>query len=712
MRRDDPGVDAGQAGDTGQRPPAAGLEVRRGMLTSGTADQLAALTARAVRAPTGIFHLVTGRRLHLYGSYGLTLRWEDVCESPLDSTLAGIIVDTNAPLVIADVSTDPRVPADAPIRSRGTCGYLGHPVRDDTGEVVGVCCAYDDRDRHWTTDDIAAVAEAAQVGALLITEQLARQEVDRHRRFLDAVLDSLHDGVTACDAQGRIVLVNARMQQMWGSARVPVDLDDPAAVAGLRHPDGRPLTREDIALHRALRGERLRNEEMVLQDRGRRLRSYLVDAQPIGGPDGVPVGAVLAVHDVTRRRRAERFRTCELAVTTALAEAPSVEAAGPRVLEAVVGTLGWAHAELWLVDARVLRPAASWNAPGWPDEIAVPAHLPFGQGLSGRAWQAGKPLWIRDVGRPQSLISETTAMTSRLHTALAIPVRNGTDCLGVLTAFADTIEDPEDELVALMSGIAAHIGQFLERRLVEDLQRQLIRSKNEYLALVGHELRTPLTSISAYTELLREADAATLAADAPAMLEVIDRNTAQLRRIIDELLELSALDTGHAPVQTAPVDLAELAREAVSTASAAIDGGGLTIDTDLPDTLVVPGDQQRLRQILDNLLGNAVKYSPDGGRITVRARTAGRTAELTVSDTGIGVAPEERERMFTRFQRTSRARDRAIPGNGLGLALARAVVERHHGTIELTAHEGPGTTVRVRLPLDQIDRGPGTPTVR
>jgi hypothetical protein len=162
--------------------------------------------------------------------------------------------------------------------------------------------------------------------------------------------------------------------------------------------------------------------------------------------------------------------------------------------------------------------------------MSVPPDLAYGQGLAGRAWQVGKPLWIRDVGQPQSLISEETAATGRLHTALAIPVRHGLEPLGVLTAFADTVEDPEDEVVALMSGIAAHIGQFVERRLVEDLQRQLARSENEYLALVGHEMRTPLTAISAYTEILRESDPAVLAADGPAMLEVIERNTAQLRQ--------------------------------------------------------------------------------------------------------------------------------------------------------------------------------------
>jgi signal transduction histidine kinase len=331
--------------------------------------------------------------------------------------------------------------------------------------------------------------------------------------------------------------------------------------------------------------------------------------------------------------------------------------------------------------------------------VAVPVALAYGQGLAGRAWQAGKPLWIRDVGQPQSLISRKTAITGGLHTALAIPVRIGDQSLGVLTAFAETIEDPEDELVALMSGIAAHIGQFVERRLVEDLQRQLVRSKEEYLALIGHELRTPLTSISAYIGLLREADAATMAEQGPRLLEVVDRNTDQLRKIINELLELSALDTGYASVQAAPVDLAEMVREAVDGARAAITDGPLTVAADLPDDLVVPGDGQRLRQAIDNLLGNAVKFSPDGGVIAVRLRPVGGSAELVVADAGIGIAPEERDRVFARMYRTAQARDRAIPGTGLGLAFSRAVVERHHGTIELVSHAGPGTTVLVRLPL-------------
>jgi signal transduction histidine kinase len=713
MRREDPGMDAGRAWGAAAtvvgadwRPgvladglPAQHAEPHRGVLTSGAADQLAALVARAAHAPVGLIHFVQGGRLRLYGGWCLAGSWDAVADAPADESLAGLVLGSDAPVLITDMATDTRVPPGEPLLVHaGTSAYLGHPVRDQHGAVLGVCCACDHEPREWTADEVAAVAEAAQVCTLLITEQMARYEIDQQRRFLDAVLDSLHDGVTACDTDGRVVFVNERMRLLWGEA----GLVDGAVPDGLTDGDGNALSRDDLGLFRALRGDHLRDEEVVLHGPARRARHYLIDAHPIAGPDGGTVGAVQAVQDVTRRRRVERFRTCELAVTTALAEAPSIEAAGPRVLEAVVSALDWVHAELWLVDdaAGAVRSAARWSAPGWQADIEVPAELPYGQGLAGRAWQVGKPLWIRDVGQPQSLISAATAASSRLHTALAVPVREGFEALGVLTVFADTIEDPEDELLALMSGIAAHIGQFVERRLIEDLQRQLDRSKHEYLALIGHELRTPLTSISAYTELLREADEKTLVSEGPRLIEVIERNTNQLRQIINELMELSALDAGHADVQLAPMDLAEVVRDSLAKARAAVHGAPLEISDELPEQLVLPGDRKRLRQVVDNLLGNAVKYSPDGGHIGVTLRVTGRAAELAVSDNGLGVPTDEREKMFTGLYRTSRARDKAIPGTGLGLTLSRAVVSRHQGSIELVDHEGDGTTVLLRLPMD------------
>ena len=181
---------------------------------------------------------------------------------------------------------------------------------------------------------------------------------------------------------------------------------------------------------------------------------------------------------------------------------------------------------------------------------------------------------------------------------------------------------------------------------------------------------------------------------------MIERNTNQLRYIINELMELSALDAGHADVQLAPMDLAEVVRDSLAKARAAVHGAPLVIEDELPEHLVLPGDRKRLKQVVDNLLGNAVKYSPDGGHIGVTLKTTGRAAELAVSDAGQGVSTDEREKLFTGVYRTSRARDKAIPGTGLGLTLSRAVVSRHHGSIELVDHAGDGTTVLVRLPMD------------
>ncbi|BCY13830.1 ATP-binding protein [Actinoplanes sp. L3-i22] len=666
-----------------RRPPSlrdvlgAHPDLHRGVLTSGTADQLAALTARGAQTPSACIQFVEGDRLRLYGSWGVSADWDAIADTALDGSLGGLVVRGGGGVIVDDATADERVPPGV-VRKHGGA-YLGYPVHDRLGQVLGVCCAYDLRPREWTPEQMSAVAEAAEVATLLIGEQLARHELEQQHRFLDAVLESLHDGVTACDDAGNVVFANERMRRLWA--------DDPAGT-------------DEPGLFRALGGERLRDEPVVRAGRTKRTRHYLMDAQPILGPDGRVVGAVQAMQNVTRQRRAERFRSCELAVTTALAETPSIEAAGPRVLEAVVATLDWVHAELWMVDAAAgaIRAAARWSTPGWPTGIPVPDQLTYGQGLAGRAWQVDKPLWIRDVGRPQSLISPDTTR-ERLHTALAIPVHDGTGTIGVLTVFADAVEDPEDELVALMSGIAAHLGQFVERRRVEDLRRQLVRSKNEYLALIGHELRTPLTSISAYTELLREADEATLVREGPRLIAVVERNALQLREIINELLELSALDAGHADVRRTPMDLAEVVRDVVDRTRDAIGAAPVVIDTDLPGELIVPGDRDRLRQIVENLIGSAIRYSPDGGHVEVSLRRDGRAAELAVWDAAADVPRDEREKLFTGRYRTSRGHDRTLPGSGLGLTLSRAVVERHHGSISLTGDDN-GTTVLVRLPLD------------
>ncbi|WP_433087882.1 ATP-binding protein [Dactylosporangium sp. CA-052675] len=657
--------------------PLGELELSAGALSQAAADQLAALTARAAGAPAAMIHLATAGALRYAGGVGLPAQFDRQRYAPARSTLAGWVIANDHPLIVTDAELDHRVPPDAPVRAAGIRAYAGFPIRDPEGETVGVCAVLDRRPRPWTAAELTAVDEGAQACMAFVCERRAREDADRQHRFLDALLESLRTGVAACDADGRLVFTNEAVRRLCGGCGA----DGLAATGPLR---------------RALAGERLRGLELTVSRPGERARVLSADAEPITDRDGTRTGAVIAVHDVTERRRAERFREAELGVAGVLAGAQSAAEAGPELLRVLAEPLDWPHAELWLVDAEsgVLVPAATWTAPGSPVRIRVPRLLRRGHGLAGTAWRSGERVWVHGVGAEGSLVSADAVEGPPPGTALAVPIASGGRTLAVLTGFAGAAEDPADALVVLLSGIAAHIGQFLERRRAEDLAVALARSKDEYLALVGHELRTPLTSISACVELLRDGDPDLV----PELVAAMDRNAETLRHIIDELLDLAALDSGHAEVAADPVDLTGLVAGAVHTVSAAAAEAGVTIEAALAPDVTVPGDAARLAQVVIHLLDNAIRHSPDGGRVTVALTSpAAASVELTVADAGLGIPEDERDRLFTRFYRSTRTRDRGIRGAGLGLALSRAVIDRHHGTIRLVPQPA-GTRFVVRLP--------------
>jgi signal transduction histidine kinase/PAS domain-containing protein len=584
-------------------------------------------------------------------------------------------------------------------------------VYGDSLEPVGACCVMDYRPRRWSTADLAMIADGAQLATTVLTSAAApdvpsaARRVDNHRDFLDALLDSLMTGVMACDADGRLVLINRAMREVYA---VP-EGSPPSRWAHhveLRFPDGRAMATDEIPLARALHGERVRDVEVLVKRPGVRSRLFVANGRPIIDERGHRLGAVLAMHDMTDQRQADRFKACELAVAKVLAEAASAAQAGRQVLQAVAATLGWPHAELWLLDEThgVLRPAATWTDPS-RKPIEPPAQLAEGVGLAGAAWKLGEAVWIPDIAAAGDLIGDAVAVAKALpglHAALAIPVLSANRTLGVLTVFADIAEEPRDALIALLSGIAAHVGQFLERRRAEELLLQLAQSKDEYIALVGHELRTPLTSIAAYTQLLLDAEDEMLLSEGRSLLGVVRRNNDQLRRIIDDLLDMAALDAGHATIHPQPTDLGQLLAEGLAAIEPAAADKHLMFNAKVAAGVVVSGDHLRLRQVIDNVLSNAVKYTPEGGRVDIGLQPTADGAILTISDTGIGIPSGERHRVFQRFFRSSLARNRGIPGTGLGLAITRTIVQRHHGTITLTHREdGPGTTVTIRIPTAQ-----------
>jgi PAS domain S-box-containing protein len=229
--------------------------------------------------------------------------------------------------------------------------------------------------------------------------------------------------------------------------------------------------------------------------------------------------------------------------------------------------------------------------------------------------------------------------------------------------------------------------------------RELGAMKDDFVSLVSHELRTPLTSIRGYLELVLESHADGLNKENAEFLNIVDRNAARLERLVDDLLFMARLGSGKLELSLQNTDLAALAHESVSAAAPRASAQAVELACLADAVPPVSGDPGRLGQLLDNLISNAVKFTPDGGRVDVRVFPQNGDVAIEVSDTGIGISAKEQTQLFQKFFRTSAAGERAIQGTGLGLSISKAIVEAHAGRIELESAENVGTTVRVLLPV-------------
>jgi signal transduction histidine kinase len=240
-----------------------------------------------------------------------------------------------------------------------------------------------------------------------------------------------------------------------------------------------------------------------------------------------------------------------------------------------------------------------------------------------------------------------------------------------------------------------------QRTLAEQNERlrELDRLKDEFISLVSHELRTPLTSIRGYLELLLEGGAGPLSADQARFLGVVDRNSKRLMHLVGDLLFLAQIEAGKLALELTEVDLDEIVSESVEAAKPLADEKGITLSSSVEPVPSMFGDRSRLAQVLDNLVSNALKFTPDGGSVSVRVAAVDGEAVVEVEDDGIGIPTEDQQLLFDRFFRSTEATERAIPGTGLGLTIAKAIVERHDGSIEVESVAGGGTTMRVRLPI-------------
>lgn len=260
----------------------------------------------------------------------------------------------------------------------------------------------------------------------------------------------------------------------------------------------------------------------------------------------------------------------------------------------------------------------------------------------------------------------------------------------VLRAISAPLLGPDSQVVGTVT-VLENISAF----------KQLDQMKSDFVNMVAHELRSPLVSMKQLNSVLLEGLAGPIEGKQRDLVERGSKKIDALLELIKDLLEVAKIEAGQFTQRKLSTDLARLLDETVTFIQPRAREQGVDLVLTCQDLVPIYGDPQNLEEIFNNLISNAVNYSPDGGKVTVTAKGLGEYVEVKVEDTGVGIAPEDLPKIFDKFYRVKHPKTRKVMGTGLGLAIVKGAVEAHHGTLDVESVLGKGTTFRVLLPVIQ-----------
>jgi signal transduction histidine kinase len=289
---------------------------------------------------------------------------------------------------------------------------------------------------------------------------------------------------------------------------------------------------------------------------------------------------------------------------------------------------------------------------------------------------------------------------------LAVPLLHQQEVIGALVVRRKRVAGIAEDTVSLLQSFAAQSAVAIQNaRLFRELERKsreleaASRHKSEFLANMSHELRTPLNAVLGYAELIQDGIYGEVSAKMQGVLERVQQNGRHLLGLINDVLDLSKIEAGQLTLSPVDYSLRELVLDVVSATEALAAEKKLTLEVDVPPDLPRGrGDERRITQVLLNLVSNAIKFT-EAGVVSIRAKVEDGSFLVAVSDTGVGIAPEDRERIFQEFQQVDSSSTRRKGGTGLGLAIAKRIVELHGGRIWVESMPGQGSTFAFTLPL-------------
>jgi PAS domain S-box-containing protein len=509
------------------------------------------------------------------------------------------------------------------------------------------------------------------------------------RARLAAIVESSTDAITSASPDFTFTSWNAGAERMFGYTAEEV-LGKPLTllVPPERQEDALEILRRVVAEDRVAHLETIRRRG----DGG--IVHVAFTYSPIRDSEGEVVGVSAIGQDVTERKRAEaairesesKFRAF-VETTEEWVWAMDVDARHTYSNPAVERILGY-HAEEMV--------GKTWYEVVVEADREELARVTAEHAAAREGWSG---VVVRCLHRDGSIRFLESTATPELDQAGELIGWRGTD--RDVTHRIQAEADRERLLVGEQEARA--VAEAAQRDLAAQNERlrELDRLKDEFIALVSHELRTPLTSIRGYTELLLDGEAGDLTDDQRQFLGVVDRNSHRLLHLVGDLLFLAQVEAGKLVLEVGAVDLGTVASESVETARPQAEAKEITLTLATGPVPLIAGDRARIAQLLDNLVSNAIKFTPEKGRVDVRVLTLKNQAVLEVRDSGMGIPAGEQEFLFQRFYRTSTATKQAIQGTGLGLAISKAIAEAHSGRITVASQQGSGATFRVALPLER-----------
>jgi two-component system cell cycle sensor histidine kinase PleC len=497
-----------------------------------------------------------------------------------------------------------------------------------------------------------------------------------------SLLEAMPMAVYTTDAEGRITFYNQAATELWGRAP-ELGADGWCGAWRLYQPDGTPLPHDQCSMAVTLRENRpVRGCETVAERPDGTRVPFIPYPTPLKDAGGRLIGAINMLVDITERKRSElalQQRERELL------EAQRIARMGHWRLDVAACRLEWSVGTHFLMGT-----SPETHAPSLPDLVSR----------------------IHPDDRQAYLRAFTDCFKSGKTSQWEFRTRNADGAEWVAWVEGRCEVDPDGRVVALF-GICQDVTEQrrLQARLREarDAAETADRAKSSFLACMSHELRTPLNAIIGFSDLLRSEMFGPLGR--PQYVEYADdihRSGQHLLELVNDLLDMARIEAGMVDLADEPVDVSKLIAEAVHVASGAAPDVSHVFDIAVPEPPpILRADRRRIKQVLINLIGNAVKFTPDGGRIGVGVTVEDDGVSIAVTDTGIGIPRERIGDLGQPFSQIENVTSRRYQGSGMGLFITKALVERHGGAIEIDSRMGEGTTMTVTLPASRlIQAGP------